>query len=50
MKGQEILNILENENIEYFYPIIAKTRVFKVSLKCKRKRCAWGYKHNISCH
>ena len=37
MKGQEILNILENENIEYFYPIIAKQECLKCHLSAKEK-------------
>jgi len=37
MSGKEILNILENENIEYFYPIIAKQECLKCHLNAKEK-------------
>ncbi len=37
MRGKEILNILENENIEYFYPIIAKQECLKCHLNAKEK-------------
>lgn len=35
MKGKEILNILENENIDYFYPIIAQKNCLKCHTKAK---------------
>lgn len=37
MKGKEILNILENENIEYYYPIIAKQECLKCHISAKEK-------------
>ncbi len=37
LKGEEVLNILENENIEYFYPIIAKEECLKCHLSAKEK-------------
>lgn len=36
MGGEEILNILDNENIEYFYPIIAKSECLRCHTAAKK--------------
>jgi len=36
MKGKEVLNLLDNHNIEYFYPIVAKENCLSCHTKAKK--------------